>query len=313
MHPPFVLVFVLLLLLVFEGEGSLLLAMARQTQLSWPQLSEHLNEEEQKAKFHKGAGKGLQDLEEKAHREKVQKEKVHMEKVQKEKAHREKVQNEEFQKVQNEKVQEEKAHKEEVQDEKVQHQKVQEEKAQEEVQCMGNSSASSAQGMCKERKKVAWDMGQIMGQMNEGMSELFKSSALDNDEQMNSVEMDLEKLYKKVQAPNGKEEEQTEGEAEEKSEELLFWEKSIEDAVKSRTPSYQRFLIALQHDEDLANEFKECSTTDQKKDFRMRWAHKSLQECQVRKQKVEKYKQIDTEKGIYRPFSMVVKKEGGGP
>lgn len=86
--------------------------------------------------------------------------------------------------------------------------------------------------------------------------------------------------------------------------------------IDARSGLGQRFTQWLRCNKEEAAKYKDLKapgkTMQMKKEFRKRWAQQELEGCTTsRKSKLEEYQLVNEEMGVYEPFDMVVKHEGG--
>jgi hypothetical protein len=94
------------------------------------------------------------------------------------------------------------------------------------------------------------------------------------------------------------------------------FEKQLEAAVKSgsfdvRGPLGQRFQQAYKKGAPGHEQYAKKTSHKEKADFRAAWAKEQYEKLKLKKVHVKGYQKIDTTKGVYKPFSIIVQHEGG--
>ena len=84
-----------------------------------------------------------------------------------------------------------------------------------------------------------------------------------------------------------------------------------EDGVKTGTPLGQRFQRRIRAEKDLAKTYNKCDGYEKQREFRKEWAKDELKAEEAKRTKTELTRSMEANKGIYRPFSVIVAKEGG--
>jgi hypothetical protein len=87
--------------------------------------------------------------------------------------------------------------------------------------------------------------------------------------------------------------------------EILKWMKMADEGVDVRSAAGQQFA----RKEGQTPAYKAMSTSE-KANFRKEWAKGKYEELKVQRSKSRSWQRVDTSKGIYQPFSVIVKKEG---